>query len=425
MRKKALFLAVILLLGSLQAGCSLEKNGSEADTRQEVWAEDLGTGAEEGMQDAAGQTAENQDPAPGWDSVSSEPDTAEQNTEGASLSLIMVGDILLHTPVAKSGLKEDGSYDFHALFEQMQEEISAADLALVNQEVILGGTDLGVSGYPSFNAPFELGDALAEAGFDVVLHATNHALDKGKKGLLNCLQFWEESHPEIEVLGIHETKEDQNEIFFYEQNGIKIAILNYTYGTNGIELPEDMPFAVDLLDRERIRQDLERADREADFVIVCPHWGTEYKLEPSSAQEKWAQFFLENGTDLVLGTHPHVIEPVEWLGDEEGSRMLVYYSLGNFLNWTSGTGEGVADRMVGGMAKITLARNLQGAVEIQDYGIEAVVCHLEEGFGGVTVYPLRDYTQELAAENKICSQDEDFSLQYCRELCRQVWGDYE
>ena len=127
-------------------------------------------------------------------------------------------------------LSEGGNYDFSAVFAQMKEEIQAADLALVNQEVILGGAQLGVSGYPAFNAPYELGDALADTGFDVILHATNHALDKGKKGILNCLSFWQENYPDIAVLGIHDSQEAQQEIYVYEQQGIRIAILNYTYG---------------------------------------------------------------------------------------------------------------------------------------------------------------------------------------------------
>lgn len=348
---------------------------------------------------------------------------ADQNTvEPAAapqpeITLVMVGDILLHTPVAESGKTETGGYDFNAVFAPLREEIAQADLALVNQEVILGGEELGVSGYPAFNAPYELGDALVSAGFDVICHATNHALDKGRRGIGNCLAFWQENYPDIAVLGIHDSEESRSEIYVYEQEGIRIAILNYTYGTNGIALPADMPFAVDMLERERVEADLQRADRLADFVIVCPHWGTEYVLEQTEEQESWADFFAENGADLVLGTHPHVIEPIEWVEDT-----LVYYSLGNFVNWTSGTGAGVANRMVGGMAKITVGRNEAGEVCIQECGVEPVVCHLEQGFGGVTVYPLSAYTEELAKRNEIVKQDADFTLEYCRQLVQQVFG---
>lgn len=358
------------------------------------------------------------------DAQAASPSESENDKEKspASISLIMVGDILLHDRVEESALRSDGSYDFTAVFANVREEIQAADLSLVNQEVIIGGTELGISGYPAFNAPYEIGDALVDAGFDVVCHSTNHALDKGKKGLLNCLSFWRDNHPEIAMLGIHDSQESQDTIYVYEQDGIKIAVLNYTYGTNGIALPQDMPFAVDLLNKERVAADLQEAEKIADFTVVCPHWGTEYALGISAAQKEWTQIFLENGADLVLGTHPHVIEPIEWVKDEkQGLEMLVYYSLGNFVNWTSGTGEGVANRMVGGMAQVTLERAGDGRVHIADYGVMPLVCHVEKGMDGVTVYALSDYTEELAERNAIIQQDAAFSLEYCRELCHKVW----
>lgn len=347
----------------------------------------------------------------------------DEETVPDSLSILMVGDILLHTPVEESALQSDGSYDFTAIFANLREEIQAADVAIVNQEVILGGEELGISGYPAFNAPYAAGDALVEAGFDVICHATNHALDKGSRGITNCLDFWQDKHSDIAVLGIYDSEEAQDEIYVCEQNGIRIAVLNYTYGTNGIPLPESMPYAVNLLEEERVKADLQKAEEKADFTVVCPHWGTEYLLDVSESQKKWTQIFLQGGADLVLGTHPHVIEPIEWVRDEEqGSEMLVYYSLGNFVNWTSGTGAGVANRMVGGMAQITLERNEDGEVYIADYRVTPLVCHVEEGTDGVTVYALSDYTEELAERNAIVRQDSAFSLEYCNKLCSEVFS---
>ncbi|MBR1852861.1 MAG: CapA family protein [Lachnospiraceae bacterium] len=350
--------------------------------------------------------------------------------QSTQLTLLMVGDILLHTPVEESALQTDGSYDFDAIFAHTTDTIQTADLALVNQEVIIGGEALGISGYPAFNAPYAIGDALVDAGFDVVCHATNHALDKGKKGIVNCSSYWRDKHPEITVLGIHdadpynaEMSPSDRPIYFYTKDDITVAILNYTYGTNGIPLPADMPYAVDLLDEDEVTADIRYAEAQADFTIVCPHWGTEYLLTTDSMQEKWTTLFLENGVDLVLGTHPHVIEPIEWVEDPEtGHRMLVYYSLGNFVNWTSGSGDGVSNRMVGGMAQVTLTKNISDTVVISDYGVEAVVCHVTEGTNGVTVYPLEDYTDELSAQNAILLQAPDFSLDYCTDLCNDIWG---
>lgn len=342
--------------------------------------------------------------------------------------IIMVGDVLLHTPVEESCLQPDGSYDYDSLFAWTKDEIQAADLALVNQEVIIGGADLGISGYPCFNADFSLCDSLVETGFDVICHATNHAMDKGRAGLVNCAEYWREQYPEITILGIHDTADTSTacgaDPVILELPEMRIAVLNYTYGTNGISLPEDMPYAVDLLDEKQVAADIQRAEEMADFTIVCPHWGTEYRLTPDASQEKWTKIFAENGADLVLGTHPHVIEPIEWVTDEESDHeMLVYYSLGNFVNWTSGTGDGIANRMVGGMAEVTLTRNDDGEVEIADYGVKPLVSHVTSGPGGVTTYFLEDYSEELAEENEIVSQDPEFSFAYCIELCDSVWGD--
>jgi len=342
----------------------------------------------------------------------------------STISLLMVGDILLHTPVEEAAKQEDGSYNFDAIFANVQEEVQAADLAIVNQEVILGGEELGISGYPAFNAPYAVGDSLVKSGFDVICHGTNHALDKGKKGLLNCINFWREQYPQAAVLGIHDSQESQDEIYIYEQDGLKVAILNFTYGTNGIALPSDMPYAVDLLEEKKVVAAIQKAEELADFTVVCPHWGTEYQLQQSAVQEKWAKLFAEKGVDLVLGTHPHVIQPIEWVTDEEtGHEMLVYYSLGNFVNWTSGSGAGIANRMVGGMARVTLMQE-DDRVVIAEYGVTPVVCHLEKGTNGVTVYTLEDYTAELGAANQIVHQDASFSLEYCEQLCTRVWPEF-
>lgn len=365
---------------------------------------------------------------------SSEAGSAEANSSEAELptptdaltpptiTLTMVGDILLHTPVEKSALQEDGSYSYDAIFANTKDAISTADLALVNQEVILGGRDLGISGYPAFNAPYEVGNDLVEAGFDIICHATNHALDKGKQGLTNCLDFWETNYPGIQILGIHNAPDD--DLYIYEKDGMRIAFLNYTYSTNGVPLPGDMPYAVDMLSKDKVISDIQKAEELADFTIVCPHWGTEYRLTPDASQDKWNKIFLENGVDLVLGTHPHVIEPVELLTDAStGHSMLVYYSLGNFVNWTSSSGEGIANRMVGGMANVALTRDEDGTVSIASYGIRALVCHLSPGTNGVTVEFLSDYSSEKAASNAIVSQDPAFSYDYCVNLCNKVWGD--
>ncbi len=346
--------------------------------------------------------------------------TAAKNAEENDFHIVMVGDILLHDGIEKCARQEDGSYDFSEIFRHTKDVIESANLAIVNQEVIIGGEELRVSGYPSFNAPYEIADELARTGFDIACHATNHALDRGKKGIINCLDYWEKNHPEVEPIGIHDRAEDRDDICIYEDGGYKIAVLNYTYGTNGIPLPSGMPYAVDLLDENRIINDLAKAEKEADITIVCPHWGTEYDHGISQMQKKWTKVFAENGADIIIGTHPHVIEPVSVYETEGGRQVPVFYSLGNFINWTSGTGAGVADRMLGAMADVTLERDDKGNVIVSDYGVRLLVSHVESEINGSTVYFLDDYTQAKSFLNEIRKRDAAFSYRYIEELAGSI-----
>lgn len=350
-------------------------------------------------------------------------ETQTQEPEPEEVQIVMVGDMLMHTRIVESGLQEDGSYNFDHLFANVKDVISEADMAIVNQETIMGGKEFGYTGYPSFNSPYALADAEAKAGFDVILHATNHALDRGSKATLNCLNYWNTTYPEIAVVGINKSQEERDKIYIYEENGMKIAVLNYTYGTNGASLPSSMPYLVNLMDKEQVIADIKKAEELADFTILCSHWGTEYNLGISSEQEQWTKIFVQYGVDLVLGTHPHVIEPIKWVTHENGNEMLVYYSVGNFVNGTSSTGSGVTKRMVGGIADVTIARNEEsGNVEIVEHDAIPIVCHIGEG-DAYTVYRLEDYTEKMAKENRILKQDSEFSKELCQSIVDSVWAE--
>ena len=362
------------------------------------------------------------------DDTSSLPEITEpiidEHNDG-KISIIMAGDMLLHERVIESGEMPDGTLSYDHLFTNLKDEISSRDIALVNQEVILGGKELGISGYPCFNGPYEIGDALVNAGFDVVLHATNHALDKGKAGVINCLNYWETNHPQIEVLGI-KNEEDKPNLVVIEKEGIKIAFLNYTYGTNGIPLPKDMSYCVEMLTKGRldtIKEEIAAAKEAADIVCVIPHWGTEYVYEPDSNQKYWTEVFFKSGVDIVIGAHPHVIEPVEVIADENHS-MLVYYSIGNYVNasneWDM---KNVGNRMLGALADIEITKDENGTY-VSSYGVIPIVAHIEtEKEGLLTVYRLDEYTEALAAENEIIRQDSTFSLEKLQTLCSDVFGE--
>lgn len=350
--------------------------------------------------------------------------TVEETTTtppDVQVDIMMIGDILAHEGVYKSGLQADGTYNFDHLFKNIKSDISAADIRIVNQETILGGLELGLSGYPCFNSPYEIGVAEADAGFNVILHATNHTLDKGLTGVENCLNFWASNYPEMAVLGINETEEDYNDIYVYNKDGFKIAILNYTYGTNGIPIPDSKPYIVNMLDEDKITQDVTKAKQIADMVVVCPHWGTEYVYQPDSNQQYWTNLFLNLGVDVVIGAHPHVMEPVETLTREDGHQMVVYYSLGNFVS-----NQDKMPRMLGGMAKVSLVKSAaENKCYVKQYSYTPVVTQKLFGTSLITSYKLSDYNDTLAQSNAIRNDSgcSEFSVSYCQELCKLVFGD--
>ena len=339
------------------------------------------------------------------------------------IELVMVGDMLMHLRVTNSGKQEDGSLNYDHIFAPVKDLIEGADIAIGNQEVMLGGPDLGYSGYPRFNTAYEFGDALVEAGFDVMLHSTNHSVDKGKEGAMNCLNYWKENHPQMGVVGLYGSQEERDTIYVYEKDGIRIAILNYTYGTNGLPVPSDMPFLVNLMTESLIKKDIKAAKEVADFVIICPHWGTEYVHYATKNQKNWAKFFMECGADLCIGTHPHVIEPVEWIENDEGDKMLVYYSLGNFVNSTASNKIGVANRMLGAMATVTIAKDRKdGTVYIKEYGAEPLVTFVPNSGKGIATMHLEDFTDELALKSMTYQKDPNFSVDFLQQLWQEVMG---
>ena len=237
------------------------------------------------------------------------------------ITLMAVGDNLMHMGIVASGRQEDGTYDYSMLFDGIRPFLDTADVKIINQETILGGNSRGFSGFPYFNSPTEVGDAIADAGFNVVLHASNHTADQKLDGLLYCTQFWEEQHPDILVTGIHEDISQADDIPLLTVEDVTFAILNYTYSANTETLPLNLLGHLNLLCavneqtgqmdfttlNPQVLEDISRAKELADIVIVCPHWGTEYSSKASSYQKKWAEAMTEAGADVIIGTHPHVV----------------------------------------------------------------------------------------------------------------------
>jgi len=351
------------------------------------------------------------------------------------ISLMMVGDNLMHMGIVYSGLQQDGSYSYDALYEDISEQLQAADIKIINQETILGGNDLGFSGFPYFNSPTEVGDAIAAAGFNVVLHASNHAADQKLQGLEHCAAFWRDRHPEVMMLGIQGAEgsdsaltgsthafgdrtadwyTDENGIGYMTVQGITFAILNYTYGPNMEVIPSSIMGHLNILCsynhqngrldfttlNPQVPEDIATAREQADVVVVCPHWGTEYSTTPSSYQEKFALQMAEAGADVIIGTHPHVVQPVEWIQAENGKRALCFYSLGNYVSTQK---KGIC--MLEAMAWITFHVDEYGvSITESQSGAIPLVCQYTSGpvrFEEVCL--LQNYTQEQAARHGIRS----------------------
>lgn len=335
-----------------------------------------------------------------------------------TVELTAVGDDLIHSPIYKACKTKKG-YNFDSLFEHIKKDIQASDISVINQETIL--VDRNYSGYPSFGSPKAVADAVAKAGFNVVTHATNHTLDRGTGAITGTLKYWNQRYPNIKVLGIHKNKTASNKITVVKKNGIRIAMLNYTYGLNGRRLPSGKSYMVDLLtskNKTKIKKDIKAAKKCSDFVIVFAHWGTEYRYSPDASQKNWTNFFLNNGVNILIGTHPHVLEPYKMLKGKNGHKMLVYYSLGNFVS-----SQNRVPRLLGGMAKITIAKDSKGTY-VKNYTMEPLVTHISKNRKSYTVYKLNDYTDALAKQNYIrkISPREAFSVKALKKLYKKATG---
>lgn len=337
------------------------------------------------------------------------------------IDIVAVGDNLIHKEIDVTVQREDGSYYFDDIYAPVKGIISSADVAILNQEVPCAGNQYGITGYPTFNAPTEVLDTAARLGFDVLTLATNHALDKGETGLVNTLDYLHTNYPDILTTGTASSYEEYMTIPIIEVQGIKIAVLNYTYGTNDIPLPNS--YCVNMLsDRSKIEEDIRRAGEQADFVIVAPHWGNEYQLKPSTEQRQLAQFFADCGADLIIGTHPHVVQPMEWVTSADGREVLVYYSLGNFVS-----AQAQLPRALGGMAKVTLEA-VDGDVHICYSTLDFTVTFFTAEnwiFDNFRVYMLRDFPMELLKSYGIYTWVPDFTWQDYLDVVKQMNPDWE
>ncbi len=279
-------------------------------------------------------------------SDNNKPNTSQENNtkeQTYSLSMIMAGDNLIHSSIYKDANTGTNNYDFTPMYELIKPIVSKYDVAYYNQETILGGKELGVSDYPAFNSPQEVGDAMIDAGFNLVSLATNHTMDSGEDAVLKSREYWN-SKDDVLAVGSYSSFDEKDEVNIVTKNNITYTMLNYTYGTNGINVPNGKEYLVNVWPtdltindvnsdteyqnyKKQVKEDIEKVRDKVDVLIVAMHWGVEYTHEPTEYEKDMANYLAELGVDIVIGTHPHVIQPITWIDDT-----LVIYSLGNLIS---------------------------------------------------------------------------------------------
>lgn len=345
-------------------------------------------------------------------------------TRAHSLSLVMAGDALLHTPVYTDAQKVDSStgaitYNFAKMFAPIAPLIARYDLAFYNQETILGGTELGLSSYPSFNSPQEFGDTMLSLGFNLISLANNHTLDKGERGVRAMLAYWHTKEAEsiarampITIAGSYTSQEDRDKPRIYEKNGITYALLAYTYGTNGIPIPKGKEYLVNVYTKDMLIRDVKALRDKVDLLLVSMHWGIEYDFAPSKEQREFAALLASLGVDIVIGNHPHVIQPIEKIGNT-----LVIYSHGNLISAQKGINKRVGmltsvrihlfdtKKREALLARLGADGGFVPRVSLSDLRAELIWTHYESGGKNFAIYPLRKVSNKLLPNAKHIYKD--------------------
>jgi poly-gamma-glutamate synthesis protein (capsule biosynthesis protein) len=247
----------------------------------------------------------------------------------------------------------NGGYSFNKMFTHVKDMLQKPEIVIANQESMTGGTELGLSSYPIFNSPHEIGDAILDAGVNFITMANNHTMDKKEKGILSAIAYWDKIG--MPHTGAFKSQEDRDLIRTVTKNEITFAFLAYTYGTNGIPVPEDKPYLVNVIQEDLMRQDIKRAKGLGDVVVVSMHWGIEYQTMPNAEQLCLAKLLAEMGADIIVGSHPHVLQPFAWIQRMDGHKTFVMYSLGNFLS-----AQDELLQLIGGMGEVTVIKTKNG-----------------------------------------------------------------
>ena len=344
----------------------------------------------------------------------------EKAIQADYLTIIAAGDNLIHDPILKASYK-DGVYNFNSIYSRIKDYILPGDIAFINQETILGNKTLGYSGYPLFGSPQEAGSAIMDAGFTIVNHANNHVMDKGEAGILSTIDFWDSlnSPNGKHYLGIYRSEDERlNRRVIINANNIKVGFLAYTFSTNGIPVPKDKPYLVSLTEPEKMAEEIDELRPLCDYLVVSMHWGEEYRQDINQTQEKLTTLLAEHSVDLVIGHHPHVLAPLANITRPDGMNMTVFYSLGNFL---SAHVRPSKEALLGALAYVRLKKT-DGETRAEKIGIIPTLTHYDAKMSSFSVYPLPEYTEELAAKHWKRLNDPEMTQARLYKMAQDLFG---
>ena len=361
-----------------------------------------------------------------------EEEAAATTQEVTTATVLAVGDNLVQPSLLASGQSETGAWNYDSVYANLKSDIQAADIAMVNQETPFTTDHSAVSGTAPYATPTEIGDALVNAGFNVVTSATALIDDNGSSMINETLNYWETSHPDVTLVGIHKSQTSTNTAKIVEINGIKIAFLDYTFPAYGSQSgisdnsadttgssassgstatsSSSKGSMIDTFNTADVAAAIKQAKASADCVIFSANWGKTEEPMPTEYEKEWANFLMEQGVDVVIGTNPNVLQPYGYLTDDSGHNMLIYYSLGNFV-----TGQETLKQLLGGMAAFTIQKTVEGdqtSIQIQDATLTPLVMHYSYDTLEYAPYKLDDYTDALASAHSVRqSIGDEFSLE--------------
>lgn len=349
-------------------------------------------------------------------------ETAHAREGVGSFTFTGVGDNLLHDTIFVYYEQDHNTRDYSPIFQFTNQYTQNTDLAYINLETVCAGDEYGLSSYPLFNGPLEMLDTLARSGFDWLSLSSNHSLDAGEEGLQTEIQYLKTHHPEITTSGAYLTQAQVQTPVVRDVNGIKVGLASFTYGLNGMSLSDGNDWMIDVyrkadgsIDYELIQERLNDLNQVSDVQIVSMHWGEEYSTHPTNEQTELAKFLNKQGVEVIIGTHPHVIQPVEWIRTSDQTT-LVYYSLGNFLS-----AQNMAETMVGGMAQFQIDYNFDtGEVTFENVKFIPTVTCISSDLRTYRTTTLAEYSEGLQADHFITVSGEDLSKTWIEQYVQSI-----